>query len=170
MPLRFRLLRFFLWISVLACGVGLGAKLFDLLVVAGAWSASPPASLTLLPYGPHYPINPGDFFLPLSVAIVVGIFGALISGWKTPRQDRVWLLLPAISFALVWAITPTLFWSMNHQLYYGSIGEITKSDAELIQLTHQWIALDWFRVAMIALAFVSSVRAPSLPVVAKGSS
>jgi len=64
---RFRLMRFFLWMSVLGWGLGLGGKLFDLLVVAGAWSASPPASLALLPYGPRYPMNPGDFFQPLSI-------------------------------------------------------------------------------------------------------
>ena len=38
---RFLLLRFFLWVSVLAWGIVLGAKLFDLRVVAGAWSAAP---------------------------------------------------------------------------------------------------------------------------------
>jgi hypothetical protein len=38
---RFLLLRFFLWVSVLTWGVLLGAKLFDLRVVAGAWSARP---------------------------------------------------------------------------------------------------------------------------------
>jgi hypothetical protein len=80
---RFRLMRKFLWIAVLGWGIGLGAKLFDLLVLAGAWSAAPPASLALLPYGSRFPMNPGDFFQPLSVAMVVGIVGALISGWKT---------------------------------------------------------------------------------------
>ena len=54
----------FLWFSVLCWGIGLGAKLFDLIVVAAAWGAAPPASLALMPYGPRYPINPGDFFQP----------------------------------------------------------------------------------------------------------
>ena len=51
---RFLLLRFFLWVSVIAWGVVLGAKLFDLLVLAGAWSAAPPESLSLLPYVPVF--------------------------------------------------------------------------------------------------------------------
>ena len=59
-----RLTRLFLWLSIFGWGVGLGAKLFDLIVLAGAWSAAPPASLSLLPYGPRYPLNPGDFFQP----------------------------------------------------------------------------------------------------------
>ena len=53
MSLQARLTRIFLWISVIAWGVLLGAKLFDLRVLVGAWSASPPESLSLLPYGPH---------------------------------------------------------------------------------------------------------------------
>ena len=63
-----RVLHAFLWMSVLGHGVALGAKLFDLVVVAGAWSATPPASLVLLPYGPHYRVDPGGFFLPLILA------------------------------------------------------------------------------------------------------
>src|SRR5438094_9268436 len=99
MSWRLRLMRIFLWISVLGWGIGLGAKLFDLLVVAGAWSAAPPASFALLPYGPHFPINPGDFFQPLSGVMVLGILGALISGWKAPLWLRLWLWLPVSCFS-----------------------------------------------------------------------
>jgi hypothetical protein len=74
---RLKLMRVFLWMSVLGWGVGLGAKLFDLLVVAGAWRVAPPASFALLPYGPPFPMNPGDFFQPLSAVMVLGIIGAL---------------------------------------------------------------------------------------------
>ena len=54
------LMQAFLWVSVLAWGIGVGAKLYDLRVVAGAWSAAPPESLRLLPYGPHFPVDPGS--------------------------------------------------------------------------------------------------------------
>ncbi|MEH3105082.1 MAG: hypothetical protein PGN12_14430 [Sphingomonas phyllosphaerae] len=43
--------RAFLWLAVLAGGPLLGAKLFDLVVLAGAWSAHPAASLAMVPYG-----------------------------------------------------------------------------------------------------------------------
>ena len=39
MSWRIRLTRMFLWVAVLAWGIGVGAKLYDLRVVAGAWSA-----------------------------------------------------------------------------------------------------------------------------------
>jgi hypothetical protein len=42
----------------------------------------------------------GDFFQPLSRPMLVGILGALISGWKTPFECRVWLWLPVIMFII----------------------------------------------------------------------
>ena len=166
---RFRLMRFFLWASVLGWGIGLGAKVFDLLVVAGAWSASPPVSLTLLPYGPRFPMNPGDFFQPLSIVMAVSVVAALICGWKTPRKLRLWLWLPVIMFLIIWAITPTVFWPMIRELYGSAIGRISRTDAELVQLAHRWIVWDWFRVSLIAIGFLASVRAISLPFTSNGS-
>jgi hypothetical protein len=160
---RAQLTRGFLWFSVLGWGIGLGAKLFDLIVVAGAWGAAPPTSLALMPYGPRYPMNPGHFFQPLSVLMVVGILGALISGWKTRLEYRIWLWLPVITFLIIWIFTPTVFWPMIRKLYGAGSGKIGRSDAELIGLVRRWMIWDWLRVALIATGFVSSVRAISIP-------
>jgi hypothetical protein len=153
----------FLWISILAAGIGLGAKIFDLVVLAGAWGASPPGSLTLMPYGARYPIDPGNFFQPLSVILLAGILGALISGWKTPFEYRVWLLLPVLMFILIWIFTPTVFWPMIRELYGVGRGRIVESDAQVIGLVRRWVIYDWSRVVAIAVALLSSVRAISVP-------
>jgi hypothetical protein len=153
--------------SVIGWGVGLGAKLFDLLVVAGAWSAAPPASFALLPYGKHYPVDPGDFFIPLSAVMVLGIIGALISGWRAPIQLRRWLWVGVVTFLVIWVLTPTVFWPMIHQLYGTATGKIIATDAESIQLARRWLIWDWFRVALIALGFIAFVRALSLPEASK---
>ena len=160
---RASLTRIFLWFSVLGGGIGLGAKLFDLIVVAGAWGAAPPTSLTLMPYGPRYPVNPGDFFQPLSALMLVGILGALISGWKTRLEYRIWLWVPVIAFLIIWIFTPTVFWPMIGELYGAGSGKIVRSDAELILLVRRWMIWDWLRVSVIAIAFLSSVRAISVP-------
>jgi hypothetical protein len=86
---RARWLVIFLWVSVSAWGIGLGAKLFELVVLISAWAANPPASLSLLPYEPRWPFNPGDFFQPLSGLLVIGTVGALVSGWNTSRTYKV---------------------------------------------------------------------------------
>jgi len=110
-------------LSVIGWGVGLGGKLFDLLVVAGAWSAAPPASFAALAYGPRFPLNPGDFFQPLSAVMLLGMLGAMISEWKTRFDYRVWLLLPIASFLGLWAFTPTIFWPMINEYYGGATGK-----------------------------------------------
>ncbi len=85
---RPRWTRLFLWMAVLGWGIGLGAKLFDLRVLASAWGRSAPGSLALYPYGKNWPVNPGTFFQPFSAPMVIGIVEALISGWqRPPRQD-----------------------------------------------------------------------------------
>jgi len=70
----------------------LGAKLFDLLVVAGALECRAPTSFALLPYGPRFPIDPGNFFQPPSAVMALGILGAVISGWRAPVQLRFWFV------------------------------------------------------------------------------
>jgi anthrone oxygenase-like protein len=171
MSWRVRLTRAFLWVSVLAWGIGVGAKLYDLRVVAGAWSAAPPASLTLMPYGPRFPVDPGKFFLPTSLATLVAAFGALISGWKTPFAYRVWLWLSAALILAVWVFTVLVFWPSNAALFAAASGAAidAKSREELIRLAHQWVAYDWWRVAMMAAGFISAVRAISIPVPAATS-
>jgi len=127
----------FLWVAVIGFGIGLGAKLFDLLVLAKAWSAAPPASLAMLPYGPRFPMNPGDFFQPLSLLILVGVVGALISGWKTPFAYRVWLWLPAAMFLFIWVFTIPVMWPMNHELYLAAQGLSGRSEPR----SYKWRAV-----------------------------
>jgi hypothetical protein len=166
MSWRVRLTRAFLWVSVLAWGIGVGAKLYDLRVVAGAWSAAPPESLKLLPYGPRFPVDPGKFFLPTSLSTLVAAFGALISGWKTPFRYRIWLWSSAVLILAVWVFTVVVFWPSNAALFAAATWATSeaKGNTELIRLTHRWVTYDWWRVAMMAAGFISAVRAISIPV------
>lgn len=159
---RRRTLRLFLLFSVLTLAIALGAKLFDLLVVATAWGAAPPASFAHLPYGKDFPVDPGAFFQPLSGLALVGILGALISGWKCSL--RFWLLVPAASFALIWILTPTIFWPMIYQLWSVHKGRMVLSDVEQVALVHRWFLWDSFRIFLIGTCFLSSVRALSGPI------
>ena len=165
MSLRIRIMQTMLWASTVAWGVGLGAKVFDLLVVAGAWGASPPDSFALLPYGPKYPVNPGSFFQPLSVLMALTLVGALIAGWRQPRPLRRWLMAGVSAFVVIWAITPTIFWPMINAQYAIATGKVIASAAEAGELTARWIAWDWFRVALIAVGFFASLRALTLATV-----
>jgi hypothetical protein len=150
-----------LWISVTAWGLGLGGKLFEFVVVISAWAANPPASLALLPYGPRYPLNPGDFFQPLSALLVIGTVGSLIAGWPTTRNYKIWLWLPFVALLIIWAATPTLFWPMIRDLYGASTGKRRLAEAAVQALVNKWLWYDWIRTFFIALGFVCALHALS---------
>ena len=151
----------FLWISVFAWGIGLGAKLFELVVLIPAWAANPPESLTLLPYGPRWPFNPGDFFQPLSLLLAIGTIGALACGWNTSPRYKVWLWAPLIALLIIWIATPTVFWPMIRDLYGASTGSRSLSAPAARSLAAQWILYDWIRAAFIGVGFVCAVRGTS---------
>lgn len=162
---RQRLCRAFLWLAVLVGGPLLGAKLFDLLVLAGAWSAHPPASLAMMPYGKTWPVDTGLFFIPFSAMMLLAGFGALVTGWRTPWRYRWLLCLPSVGILALLILTVVAFWPMNADLYYHGIGSPKDriTDAQSIAMAHHWVTLDWLRVAGATAAFVAPLRALTLP-------
>jgi hypothetical protein len=164
---RLKWTRMFLWLSVISWGIALGAKLFDLGVLASAWGLDVPSSLIYYPYGRHWPVNPGDFFQPLSALILIAILGALISGWKTEPVYKFWLWLSFAAFVAIWIATPTVFWPLITDLYRVANGRVTMSDAAVATLVRHWFIYDWIRVAVIAIGFLASIRAISIPYLAR---
>jgi len=175
MASRAAITRLFLWLAVLVGGPLVGAKLFDLLVLAGAWSANPPQSLAMMPYGKAWPVDTGVFFIPFSAAMLIAGFGALTAGWKTPWSYRWLLCIPSVGILLLLVLTVVAFWPMNAALFYHGIGspKDTITDAQSIEMARHWVTLDWIRVLGATAAFVSALRALTLPwpaeVVAKDS-
>jgi hypothetical protein len=159
-----QLLPLFLWLSVLGWCIVLGAKLFDLIVVTGAWSAAPPQSLAFFPYGPRFRVNPGHFFLPLTFIIVTGAIGALVAGWGMPTGYCLWLWGSAAPVAGLWLVTIPVMWPLNAALYSASRAAHTADPAEVLRMARRWVICDWLRVVMVSAGFVSAVRAISLPI------
>ncbi len=157
------LLPLFLWVSVLGWGVALGAKLFDLIVVTGAWSAAPPRSLAFLPYGPWFRVNPGHFFLPLSLVIVTGAIGALIAGWATPPEYRFWLWCSASPVAGLWLVTIPVMWPLSAKLQDAGREGRAADRTEVLRVVFWWVVCDWIRVVMVAVGFVGAIGATTLP-------
>jgi hypothetical protein len=162
---RERVTKVFLWLAVIVGGPLVGAKLFDLIVLAGAWAAHPPQSLAMMPYGKAWPVDTGVFFIPFSAAMLVAGFGALTAGWRTPWHYRWLLCIPSIGIFLLLVLTVVSFWPMNAALFYHGIHspKDTISDAESVAMAALWIKLDWLRVAGAVAAFVAPLRALTLP-------
>lgn len=162
---RVRITRAFLWLAALVGGPLLGAKLFDLVVLVGAWGANPPGSLAMMPYGKAWPVDTGVFFIPFSAGMLIAGFGALIAGWRTPWRYRWLLFIPSLGILTLLVLTVISFWPMNAALYYHGVGspKDTITDAQSIVMVRHWVQLDWLRVAGAAAAFVASLRALTLP-------
>ena len=162
---RERVCRSFLWLAVLVGGPLLGAKLFDRVVLAGAWGANPPASLAMMPYGKAWPVDTGVFFIPFSALMLVAGFAALVAGWRTPWRYRWLLCLPSVGILALLVLTVVAFWPLNAALYYHGIAspKDTITDAQSVAMTRQWLTLDWLRVAGATAAFVAPLKALTLP-------
>ncbi len=165
MTWRSRLTRFFLWVSVLAWGPLVGAKIFDLVVLVGAWSASPPASLRLLPYGSDFPVDTGEFFIPSSAALLISTVGALTVGWRTPLRYRALLATSVLCIFSMLILTVTVFWPLNAALWAVArdAAGASQTPSEVVQMVRAWVTLDWVRVAVGSIGFISAVRALSIP-------
>ena len=147
------------WFAIACWGFSAGAKVFDLVVVGASWSADVPASLARLPYGRGYPVNPGDFFQPLSVLLLIGSAGALIAGWRCAGRVRRLLWLPVLALAVIWILTPIVFWPIINGLYDAAHGKGSSSVAEVSRLSHRWFVWDWLRVVLISAGFITQACA-----------
>lgn len=136
---RERFFRSVLGLAVLVGGPLLGAKLFDLLVLAGSWSADPPASLVMMPYGKAWPVDTGVFFIPFSALMLVAGFGALVTDWRTPWHFPWLLCVPSVGILALLVLTVAAFWPMNAALDYHGIGspKDTITDAQSVIMTRQ---------------------------------
>lgn len=154
---RGRVAAWFTWLAILGWAIALGAKIFDLLVLGTSWGAQAPASFARLPYGKDYPIDPGNFFQPLSAVILLAGVTAVVAGWRTAaRSPLLWALA---SFLVIWALTPTVFWPMISDLWEIHRGRLTSTDLEAAALVRRWFLWDSLRIGLIAVGFVATLRA-----------
>lgn len=159
---REHLTRFFLWLAVIGGGILLGAKVFDTVVLAGAWNHDIPASLRYLPYGKDFPVDTGVFFIPVSALLLISTFGAAIAGWQTPWSYRRWLVIAAVALLAVLVFTVLVFWPMNQALWdFGRHRERVPdmSVGAAIALGRRWVMLDWGRIAVAAVVWLAALIA-----------
>lgn len=140
-------------------------KLFDHVVLVGAWSADPPASLSLLPYGERFPVDTGDYFFPSSVALLFSSLGLFVSAWRTPLAYRLSAFLPPLMLLVILVFTIWWFWPANAALWKvaQAAPDAMQDPVEIAGIVHQWVVFDRIRVGAGLAAFLLCIRAISVP-------
>ena len=89
------------WSVVLLClssALALGGGVYETVVLMPLWSASPPASFSIIQPGTGVPLQ--TFWIPVHAAITVLSLAALVLTWRD-RRVRRWLLSGLASYLVM---------------------------------------------------------------------
>lgn len=95
-----------LFITVLLFGVVNGGGLYEEMIVAPVWSASPPESLALIQ--PPDGLTLTNFWIPFHIAANIFLIIALVMNWKEKKR-RTYLLVVLGLYAIIRAVTFAYF-------------------------------------------------------------
>ena len=151
-----------LWLFVITFSLQMGAGLYEMRVVTPLWSNSPPESVHEWNVETRYTILPREsFWRYCTPAVGLTAIGALISGWGLRGKRRKWLLLATLPVIAMVFVTYAYFApTLAEMLGKGGEG---LSDQQLIEKVNQWLALSRLRAAVYTFAWLSALRALSIP-------
>jgi hypothetical protein len=127
----------------------LGGGIYELVVFASKWSASPPQSFALLqaPLG----LEPGIFWAPHHFIVQLMIIIVLFLCWKEKRRRN--LILIIIGLYLVLRI-PTFLYFIPELGVFSSTPPKGVFSQELADRANMWIMLSWARLGIILGVYV----------------
>jgi hypothetical protein len=162
---RFSLAHLFLCLFVIVLGVEIGGGLYETLVVLPLWTLAPPDSVIAyhqhnITY-PQFALNAGGrfwmFFTPFTGLMAIA---SLIAGLKTRPEHRTWRLTGSVLALIVVVFTFAWFVPKIMILAGGGAG---LSGERITSLTNWWVRLNWMRVVLYAAAWLSGLRAMTIP-------
>lgn len=141
--------------QIIVLGMLLGAGLYESLVNAPNFAANIPASLE------HARMfwseaNPGNFFRIFAPMAQLLALASLIVNWRTPPGRRWWLVGALLAIVVADVVTFTFHYPRNALLLGDPLGTDT---AVLRQAAIEWGLGNWARIAVTAIAVVSSIVA-----------
>ena len=131
----------------------LGANVYNSVVDARSWGAGIPDSIfTARTY--FKAVNPGAFYRVVSPLNQLIALAALIAGWKSGRNARLYFGLALLLAVLAEALTFAFFYPRNEILFLGAQ---TNTDV-LVRAWSQWSSMNWARNLLLALGLVCSMK------------
>ncbi|MEO6131926.1 MAG: hypothetical protein ABIQ02_08755 [Saprospiraceae bacterium] len=127
----------------------IGGAVYEHIVIVPAWSAAPPASLSM--YQGKYGINPAPFWMMIHPITLLLLIGSLITNWKNNRKKNILFVL--VSYFAVLVITSIYFvpelLSITQTPYQDTV------DTSLVHRASMWEMLSLVRLAfLVVLAII----------------
>lgn len=146
----------FLWISIIAWGLWVGALVYEMNTVIPLWSSNLPQSAIEWNSRPGFRFNPTPFYIPVALTTVFSSLIALLLGWRTGGRPP-WLLISSLSSAVTLAFTLLYFFEKNDVLFRGENAGL--GGDEITSIANAWIAGNWVRVGIMAVGYFAALRA-----------
>lgn len=162
MAKRMNVAQVFLWLFVIMLGIEIGAGLYEARVIVPLWSHAPPESVwawnALRQANPQFAANAGNrFWIFTTPAVGLLALIALISGLRTRREHRRWLMAATIPAFFIVAATfiyfvPTLIELMTARADGSNAAQIASK-------ANMWVMLNWVRAVIYLAAWLCGLRA-----------
>lgn len=140
------------WMLILLCfsmAAAIGGGLYEHIVLMPLWSASPPASFSVIQPGTGVPLQ--RFWIPVHAAITLFIILSLLLTWKEIRVRR--LLLTGLGSYIIMRVWSGLFF-IREMLEFQKVPLDSLPSAELSARVASWAFWSWFREPLDIISFL----------------
>ena len=140
------------WSLILLCfsmGGALGGGFYEHIVLTPLWSASPPASFSIIQPATGVPLQ--KFWIPVHGAITIFVIFSLFLTWKEIKVRR--LLLIGLGSYVVMRVWSGLFF-IREMLAFQKVPLNSPPSAELSERVANWIRWSWFREPLDIVSFL----------------
>ena len=141
-----------LWPLILLCfsmAGAVGGGLYEHIVLTPIWSASPPASFSIIQRGTEVPLQ--RFWIPVHAAISIFILVTLFLTWNDITVRR--LLLIGLASYIVMRSWSGLFF-IREMLAFQKIPLDSAPSTELSARVARWTYWTWFREPLDVISFL----------------
>jgi hypothetical protein len=145
------------WLLILLCfslACAIGGGLYESIVLAPIWSASPPSSFAIIQPDTGVPLQ--RFWIPVHAAITLFIVLALVMTWAGVPVRR--LLLAALASYIVMRTWSGLYF-IPEMLAFQKVPLDSPPSAELAARVSRWTFWTWFREPLDIVSFLCSLLA-----------
>jgi hypothetical protein len=140
------------WSLILLCffmAVALGGGFYEHIILVPLWSASPPASFTVIQPGTGVPLQ--TFWIPVHAGITVFVLSSVFLTWKDIKVRR--LLLVGLASYIIMRVWSGLFF-IREMLEFQRVSVTSAPSPELSARVASWIYWSWFREALDIISFL----------------